>query len=305
MKPFLEAITDGPVLFDGAMGSLLYERGVLHTRSYDELNISQPDLVRSIHRDYLAAGAQVIESNTFGCNRISLARHGLAEQAAALCRAGVALAREVAGDSAWVGGAVGPTGVRFSVATAAERRVASFALAEQIDTMVLAGVDLALASGLRAVKLNAVLLRGLNDDELPAWRDYLRDRRTTLRFIELMQTGDNREYFQRHHLRSDALERSLLDDGWSLVPRLLDAGPAREYSHPESLGRIGIIAPYSRDFCAGCNRLRVTGALSRRIGEHPGSDRRHAVAPDRRHLCQARVHESIRFDQGADRAVHD
>ena len=130
---------------------------------------------------------------------------------------------------------------------------------------ILAGVDLALASGLRAVKLNAVLLRGLNDDELPAWRDYLRDRRTTLRFIELMQTGDNREYFQRHHLRSDSLERSLLDDGWSLVPRLLDAGPAREYSHPESLGRIGIIAPYSRDFCAGCNRLRVTATGDLRL----------------------------------------
>ncbi len=141
MKPFLDALADGPLLFDGAMGSLLYERGVLHTRSYDELNISQPELIQSVHRDYLAAGAQVIESNTFGCNRISLARHGLAEQATALCRRGVELAREVAGDRAWVAGAVGPTGVRFSVATAAERRTARFALAEQIDTMVLAGVD--------------------------------------------------------------------------------------------------------------------------------------------------------------------
>ena len=141
MKPFLDALADGPLLFDGAMGSLLYERGVLHTRSYDELNVSQPELIQSVHRDYLAAGAQVIESNTFGCNRISLARHGLAEQATALCRRGVELAREVAGDRAWVAGAVGPTGVRFSVATAAERRTARFALAEQIDTMVLAGVD--------------------------------------------------------------------------------------------------------------------------------------------------------------------
>lgn len=130
---------------------------------------------------------------------------------------------------------------------------------------ILAGIDLALSSGLRAVKLNAVLLRGLNDNEMPAWRNYLRDRRTTLRFIELMQTGDNREYFQRHHLRSDALEQSLLDDGWSLVPRAIDAGPAREYAHPEYLGRIGIIAPYSRDFCAGCNRLRVTATGELRL----------------------------------------
>jgi methionine synthase I (cobalamin-dependent)/5,10-methylenetetrahydrofolate reductase len=141
VKPFLDALAEGPLLFDGATGSLLYERGVLHTRSYDELNLSQPDLIRGVHRDYLAAGAQVIETNTFGSNRIALARHGLAEQAVALNKAGVALARELAGERAWVAGAVGPTSVRFSVATAAERRTARFALAEQIDTLVLAGVD--------------------------------------------------------------------------------------------------------------------------------------------------------------------
>lgn len=123
---------------------------------------------------------------------------------------------------------------------------------------ILEGVELALASDLRAVKLNAVLLRGLNDAELPVWRDYLRTRRLTLRFIELMQTGDNLDYFRRHHVRADALEDSLQADGWTLVPRAADAGPAREYTHPDFLGRIGIIAPYSRDFCAGCNRLRVT-----------------------------------------------
>lgn len=73
-KPFLEALAEGPVLFDGAMGTLLYERGVLHTRSYDELVLSQPDLIRKVHLDYLAAGAQVIETDTFGANRIALAR---------------------------------------------------------------------------------------------------------------------------------------------------------------------------------------------------------------------------------------
>jgi len=120
------------------------------------------------------------------------------------------------------------------------------------------GVEMALASDLPTVKLNAVLLRGINDDELPAWLDYLRTRRLTVRFIELMQTGDNRDYFQRHHLRAEVLEGSLLQQGWSLLPRAADAGPAREYAHPDFRGRIGIIAPYSRDFCAGCNRLRVT-----------------------------------------------
>ena len=83
----------------------------------------------------------MIETNTFGANRIALARHGLADQATAINRAAVELARSAAGDRAYVAGAVGPTGVKFGIATAAERRLARFALAEQIDTLVLAGVD--------------------------------------------------------------------------------------------------------------------------------------------------------------------
>src|SRR5574338_1290224 len=79
-KSLAEALASGPLLLDGAMGSLLYERGVLHTRSYDELNLSQPDLIRTIHADYVAAGAEIIETNTFGANRMALARHGLVEQ---------------------------------------------------------------------------------------------------------------------------------------------------------------------------------------------------------------------------------
>jgi methionine synthase I (cobalamin-dependent)/5,10-methylenetetrahydrofolate reductase len=140
-KPLSESIAAGPLLLDGAMGSLLYERGVLHTRSYDELNLSNPDLVRSIHHDYVQAGAELIETNTFGANRIGLARHGLVEQGQAINRAAVELARSAAQGKAYVAGAVGPTGVKFHIATAAERRLARFALAEQIDTLVLAGVD--------------------------------------------------------------------------------------------------------------------------------------------------------------------
>ncbi len=135
------ALAAGPLLLDGAMGSLLYERGVLHTRSYDELNLAQPELIKRVHADYVAAGAELIETNTFGSNRIALARHGLAEQAATLNRAGVDLARSAAGERAYVAGAVGPTGVRFGTASASERRLARFALAEQIDTLVLAGAD--------------------------------------------------------------------------------------------------------------------------------------------------------------------
>jgi homocysteine S-methyltransferase len=140
-KSFLDALAQGPLLFDGAMGSLLYERGVLHTRSYDELNLSQPDLIRRVHHDYLRGGAQVLETNSFGANRMALARHGLVDQVAKINKASVRIAREAAEGKAFVAGAVGPTGVKFGIATEAERRLARFALAEQIDILVIAGVD--------------------------------------------------------------------------------------------------------------------------------------------------------------------
>lgn len=123
---------------------------------------------------------------------------------------------------------------------------------------LLGAIDHSLSLGFDAVKLNAVLLGGLNDDELPRWFDYLRDRRITLRFIELMRTGDNADYFGRHHRSTEALIPPLLEQGWRELPRAAEAGPAREFSHPDFQGRIGIIAPNSKDFCRSCNRLRVT-----------------------------------------------
>ncbi|WP_133479938.1 GTP 3',8-cyclase MoaA [Cognatilysobacter segetis] len=136
---------------------------------------------------------------------------------------------------------------------------------------ILDGIDRALALGFDAVKLNAVLLRGINDESLPAWLDYLRERRVSVRFIELMRTNDNVAYFERHHVRADAMERTLAESGWVRMMRASDAGPAIEYVHPDYAGRIGIIAPYSRDFCAGCNRLRVTARGDLRLclfGDH-------------------------------------
>ncbi|GAB4563264.1 MAG: bifunctional homocysteine S-methyltransferase/methylenetetrahydrofolate reductase [Haliangiales bacterium] len=142
LNPLLEVLEQGPLLFDGAMGSLLYDRGVFHTRNYDELNLSQPALVRSVHREYLEAGAQILETNTFGANRVALTRHGHVERLAEINRAAVALARKEADGRAYVAGAVGPTGVRFNVASASERREASAALAEQIELLAAAEVDL-------------------------------------------------------------------------------------------------------------------------------------------------------------------
>ena len=136
---------------------------------------------------------------------------------------------------------------RFRVITGHDR------FAEVVD-----GIELALGLGFNAVKINAVLLRGCNDDEMEAWFEYLRGRDVAVRFIELMRTGNNGAYFERHHLRAEALEGQLRKGGWQVQGRTADAGPAREFSHPAYRGRIGIIAPYSKDFCADCNRLRVT-----------------------------------------------
>jgi cyclic pyranopterin phosphate synthase len=123
---------------------------------------------------------------------------------------------------------------------------------------IMEGIALAQALGIPSIKLNAVLLRGVNDDELPQWMEFLRERSLSIRFIELMRTGDNADYFERYHLRAEVLVEQLLAAGWSERARAADAGPAREFAHPDYCGRVGIIAPYSRDFCRGCNRLRVT-----------------------------------------------
>lgn len=151
----------------------------------------------------------------------------------------------------------GLTALNVSLDSLQPARFAAITGHDRFDE-VMEGVEIAQGLGFDAVKLNAVLLRGLNDDELPAWMDFLRDRDVSIRFIELMRTGDNKAYFERHHYRAEALEQQLVDAGWTLRPRAADAGPAREYAHPGYRGRIGIIAPYSKDFCAGCNRLRVT-----------------------------------------------
>ena len=120
------------------------------------------------------------------------------------------------------------------------------------------GIERALELDFEAVKVNAVLLRDCNDDELPQWLDWLRERNITLRFIELMRTGENEAFFKRHHFRASDLQQQLQEAGWVRMVRAVGAGPAIEYTHPDWRGRIGIIAPYSKDFCTSCNRLRVT-----------------------------------------------
>ena len=123
---------------------------------------------------------------------------------------------------------------------------------------VLQGVSQCLALGFKRIKINTVLLRGLNDHELDDFIDFVSDKPLSLRFIELMRTGDNHSYFLEHHLSGSVVSHRLIERGWSVLARTDGAGPAVEYGHPSSQGTVGIIAPYSKDFCSTCNRLRVS-----------------------------------------------
>ena len=140
---FLARIKHSPVLCDGAMGTLLYAKGIFINRSYDELNLSQPDLIRGIHHDYLQAGAEIIETNTFGANSFRLARHSVADKVRDINRAGVRLAREAAKSfDVWVAGSVGPLGTRIEPLGKTSFQEARDAFREQIQALVESGVDL-------------------------------------------------------------------------------------------------------------------------------------------------------------------
>lgn len=109
-----ELLDDGRVhVFDGAMGTLLYSRGIFVNVCYDELSLSRPELVQGIHQEYLAAGAEILETNTFGANPVKLSSYGLEEQTEEINAAAASLARKAAGDHASVTGAIGPLGIRI------------------------------------------------------------------------------------------------------------------------------------------------------------------------------------------------
>ena len=141
-RTFREALVAGPILFDGATGTQIYQHGVLFNRSWDELNVSQPDLIRRIHTEYVAAGAQTIETNTFGANRLALRRHGLQDRVAEINTAGVTRAREAAGDGVFVAGAISASGLDPRDPSPDDRALIAEAYAEQIAALRDAGVDL-------------------------------------------------------------------------------------------------------------------------------------------------------------------
>jgi len=142
-KEFRDALASRSFVADGAMGTVLYSKGVFINRCFDELNLSQPSLVREVHEEYVKAGAEIIESNTFGANHPRLAAFGLAEKLQDINHAGVRLAREAVKDgNAFVAGAMGPLGVRIEPLGAVSYAEARAYFREQAEALVEAGVDL-------------------------------------------------------------------------------------------------------------------------------------------------------------------
>lgn len=142
MKNFKERLGNEIIVFDGGTGTYLYEKGVFINRCFEELNLTNPDLVKQVHRDYVLAGADVIETNTFGANRFKLAPHGLSEKIYEINFAGAKLAREVAGDKVLVAGSVGPLGVQIEPLGKIGYDEAKDFFKEQIQPLIDGGVDL-------------------------------------------------------------------------------------------------------------------------------------------------------------------
>lgn len=142
MIPFDEYIKENLVLMDGAMGSLIYQKGVFIDKCYDELNLSRPELIRSIHEEYIRSGAKVIETNTYGANRFKLKSHNLLDQIGTINSKGVELAREAAEENAYVAGSMGPVGEEIEPWGEITKEQVFEAYREQAGYLNRAGVDL-------------------------------------------------------------------------------------------------------------------------------------------------------------------
>src|SRR5205807_6353019 len=142
MLPFLDALEDRVLVCDGAMGTMLYSKGVFINKSFEALNVTRPELVAGVHQEYVRAGADIVETNTFGANRIKLGSFGVADQLRAINAEGALIARRAVADRAYVAGSIGPLGIRIEPwgKTGVDEAQAYFR--EQAEALVEGGVDL-------------------------------------------------------------------------------------------------------------------------------------------------------------------
>ena len=151
MKPFLEALDERVLVCDGAMGTMLYAKGVFINRCFDALNLTDPGRVAEVHLEYVRAGADVLETNTFGANRIKLRGFGLADRLRDINVEGVRLARTAANGKAYVAGAIGPLGIRIEPWGKTGKDEAEAYFREQAEAMLAGGVDLFILETFRDV----------------------------------------------------------------------------------------------------------------------------------------------------------
>ncbi len=161
LKPFVERLAEGLLVADGAMGTMLYTRGVFINRCFDELNLSSPDLVLGVHAEYLEAGAELLETNTFGAHRLKLGPHGLDGQVVKINREGARLARQAAQGRAYVAGSIGPLGKPLKPYGAIGHQEALEAYREQVQGLAEGGVDLFLIETMPSLDMALVALEAV------------------------------------------------------------------------------------------------------------------------------------------------
>jgi methionine synthase / methylenetetrahydrofolate reductase (NADH) len=163
MPDFLSAIEERTLVCDGAMGTMLYSKGIFISRCFDELNLSAPDLVREVHADYVKAGADILETNTFGANRTKLMTHGLAEQTREINFQGARLAREAARANVFVAGAIGPLGIRIEPWGKTSIEEARAVFRDQAQALLDGGVDLFILETFFDLNEAQAAMRGVRD----------------------------------------------------------------------------------------------------------------------------------------------
>lgn len=151
-KDFRERLSEGTLISDGAMGTEIYRRGIFINQCYDYLNITKPDFIKRIHREYIDAGAEIIETNTFGANRLKLLGYGLEDKVREINIQGVQIAKEVAGNEVYVAGSIGPLGKELKPIGLIDEKDAEEIFKEQIDALLEGEVDLLLFETFTSLK---------------------------------------------------------------------------------------------------------------------------------------------------------
>jgi len=165
---------------------------------------------------------------------------------------------------------------------------------------ILEGIKILQDKGFANIKVNAVLLKNINDSEadFDSWEQFVKENAIDFRYIELMQTGDSLEYFRKYHVSASVFKNYLIKKNWNEVARVADAGPSINFVHSNYKGKFGIIAPYSKDFCKTCNRLRITakGELRLCLFGNTGTNLRPLLqSPDQKNELKILILKQLNF----------